>query len=391
MPGLAKGEKVEVDTDKIDKAKKAAASRAKGGNKDKKQTFQYVLWVGGSIGLIVVACLIMIIHPDRGPGQTPVNDVGLISHVNRNAKTWSASPAQMFEGWTINDAKNFQGVAVSNSGGAVSTCQVPDTPVPDNFDLRTKFPQCFSSPIYSMENCTASWAIAAASALSNRFCISDPSEYGDTMLSPQQLLSCDMGSRGCAGGDLDTVWNYIEQSGLVSEVCFPYQADGSVSCDSKCNNEVPLKASSHCVLNNEAAIRREIFLHGPVVAPLFLMNDFLVYRGGLYQPMGTASPLSDERRNRIIHAVKIIGWGVQDRKKYWLIENSWGADWGEQGYAKVLAGLDPEKKDGMVVENYVLAGTPMNKKVEDADDADADFEAEDEQMEDIELPDSGDL
>merc|ERR1711976_569528 len=151
--------------------------------------------------------------------------------------------------------------------------------------------------------------------------------------------------------------------------------------------EASLKAASHCVLNNEMAVRREILNHGPVVAPLFLVDDFLVYRGGLYQEMQTATQLSDARRQRIIHAVKIIGWGQMENngKKYWLIENSWGEDWGEHGYAKVVAGGDPEKREGIMIESYILAATPSNKKVAGAmEDTDSDFDS-DVDLEDIDV------
>merc|ERR1719188_109280 len=192
-------------------------------------------------------------------------------------------------------------------------------------------------------------------------------------------------NRACNGGDIDTAWNFIQREGLVSEICFPYQADGSVSCQSRCSTEAPLKSASHCVLNSESTIRREVFLNGPVVAPLFLMDDFLVYRNGLYETSNTATQLTDAKRQRIIHAVKIVGWGATEGKSYWLVENSWGEDWGDHGYAKVLAG--GEDKKGIVVESYVLAGTPASKKVGDADDdVDADFEG-DADLEDVDLDD----
>merc|ERR1712054_665479 len=143
----------------------------------------------------------------------------------------------------------LEGVGISQMGGAVPACVVPEADVPESFDAREKWAQCFSSPIYNMGNCTASWAIATASALSNRFCVGNPTEYSELMLSPQQLLSCDTMHRGCSGGDIDTAWNFVEREGLVSEICFPYQADGTVSCNSKCGTEAPLKAASHCVLN----------------------------------------------------------------------------------------------------------------------------------------------
>lgn len=355
------------------KAAAAMGAKNKGKTKGSSKT-SYILWIGGTTATIVVACVMLIINPDRGPFQIPVNDGNLIGQVNRNAETWQAGASSFFEGWTIGDAKLLEGISVSSMGGAVGPCPVQEGEVPASFDGREQWPQCFNSPIYNMGNCTASWAIATASALSNRFCVSNPAEYSELMLSPQQLLSCDTMQRGCNGGDIDTAWNYIQREGLVSEICFPYQADGTVSCSSKCTTEASLRAASHCVLNNEMAIRHEIFNNGPVVAPIFLVDDFLVYRGGLYQEMPTASQLSDPRRQRIIHAVKIIGWGQMEGKRYWLIENSWGEDWGEHGFAKVVAGGDPEKREGIMIETYILAAVPQNSKV--GSDEDADFEAD---------------
>jgi cathepsin B len=372
--------------DAADRARAAAAKRSGGGKQKGNSKTQYVLWIGGASLTIVIACIMLVINPDRGPWQIPVNDGNLIAHVNRNAKTWRAGASSFFEGWTIGDAKLLEGSSISQMGGAVGACPVLEGAVPDRFDSREKWPQCFNYPIYNMLNCTASWAIATASALSNRFCVGSPTEYSELMLSPQQLLSCDTMQRGCSGGDIDTAWSYIEREGLVSELCFPYQGDGSVSCQSKCTTEAPLKAASHCVLNNEMAVKREIFNHGPVVAAIFLMDDFLVYRSGLYQEMPTATQLSDQRRQRIIHTVKIIGWGEMAGTNYWLIENSWGEDWGEHGYAKIVAGGSPEKREGIIIESYILAGVPANQKVsDDLDDLDPDFEEDGGDLDDIDV------
>jgi cathepsin B len=356
--------------------------------KPKNWTTQYYIAGGISVGSVFIAMVIMMVNPDKGPFQTAVNDAGLIAQLNRNAKSWAAGASSFFEGWTIGDVKLLEGVGVSNMGGAVSNCVVPDVAVPDSFDSREKWAQCFNSPIYNMGNCTASWAIATASVLSNRFCISSPSEHSEVMLSPQQLLSCDNQNRGCNGGDIDTAWSFTEREGLVSEICFPYQADGSVSCHSRCTNEAPMKAASHCVLNTELAIRKEIFTNGPVVAPIFLMDDFLVYKSGVYAESATAMALSDARRQRILHAVKIVGWGKAEGKNYWLIENSWGEDWGEHGYAKVLRGGDPEKKEGIVVETYVIAATPASAAAAEEDDFEADVDLEDVDIDDLDNDDS---
>lgn len=396
MPANTQKPAVKADSGDLKKVKAAAASRSKSAKKWSPRT-QYIIWIGGTVVMILAACIVLIVNPDRGPFEIPVNDINLITHVNRNSKTWMAGQSLAFEGWFIGDVKTLDGISTSAMAGAVQTCQVPEVETPENFDAREKWPQCFNNPIYSMGNCTASWAITAASALSNRFCIADPDQYSWLSLSPQQLISCDKSNRACEGGDIDTVWNYIEQEGLVSELCFPYQADGTVACASKtkCSPaETPLKGSSHCVLNNEAMIKREVMTHGPVVAPLFLMDDFLVYKSGIYKEMPTATTLTAANRQKLLHAVKIIGWGKSEGKSYWTIENSFGKDWGEEGFGKVHMGGEEGKREGIIIESYVLSGTPANKKVEDAgeDDefeADADLDSDEEKADDLEDLDDG--
>lgn len=368
--------------DTVKKAQAAAMARSK---KGKNSQTQYMLWIGGAIGSIVLAVVVLLLNPDKGPSGTAVNDASIITHANRNAKTWQAAASRFFEGWTIGDVKMLEGVAISQMGGGVPPCQTPDVAVPESFDAREKWPVCFQNPIYSMGNCTASWAIAAVTSLSNRFCISDPDQYKDLMLSPQQLLSCDKSNRGCSGGDIDGAWNFIEREGLVSEVCFPYQGDSTVSCSDHCDKETPLKASSHCMMDGEAAIKKEIFANGPVVAPIFLVDDFLVYRGGLYKETPTSTQLTGRDRNRIVHAVKIVGWGSMNYKNYWLIENSWGEDWGEGGFAKIVRGGDVKTRDSIMIETFAVAGTPASGKIEDAsadDDDDVDLDPVEENKDD---------
>jgi len=101
------------------------------------------------------------------------------------------------------------------------------------------------------------------------------------------------------------------------------------------------KGSSHCVLQSEKSIKHEILLSGPVVGLMFLYDDFFVYKDGVYAPMATANPvmtaaLQQANRNAVQLAVKIIGWGMENGLDYWLIENSYGREWGQNGYAKIL-------------------------------------------------------
>ncbi|CAE7870301.1 CP3 [Symbiodinium necroappetens] len=85
-------------------------------------------------------------------------------------------------------------------------------------------------------------------------------------------------------------------------------------------------------------------------------------KSGIYQETRTASPLVDRDRQRQLQAVTVLGWGVSEASvEYWIIENAWGQDWGENGYAKIAVG-DAAKKRGILLEEFVFAGTPLNPK-----------------------------
>lgn len=74
-------------------------------------------------------------------------------------------------------------------------------------------------------------------------------------------------------------------------------------------------------------IKLEIYQYGPVVVTIPVYRDFLIYKEGLYQVYPKNQKFSAD------HAVKIIGWDLIDGKNAWIIENSWGADWGVNGTA----------------------------------------------------------
>merc|ERR1719359_1064230 len=99
-----------------------------------------------------------------------------------------------------------------------------------------------------------------------------------------------------------------------------------------------------------------------------------------------ATQLTDSRRQRLLHALKLIGWGTaQDGKNYWIVENSFGKDWGEGGYGQILGSgqqkdedrVGLSKGDGIVLESYVIAGTPASSKVDEVEDDAIDAELED--------------
>jgi len=89
----------------------------------------------------------------------------------------------------------------------------------------------------------------------------------------------------------------------------------------------------------------EIYTNGPVEAAFDVYADFPTYKSGVYQHV-TGDYLGG-------HAIKILGWGTENGTPYWLVANSWNADWGDQGFFKILRGSDE-----CGIEDGVVAGLP---------------------------------
>ena len=78
------------------------------------------------------------------------------------------------------------------------------------------------------------------------------------------------------------------------------------------------------IMEDPEAIKQEIYLNGPVTTFFLAFTDLLYYKSGVYHK--TSGEFGGG------HAVKIVGWGKTETEKYWIIANSWGPEWGMNGY-----------------------------------------------------------
>lgn len=220
-----------------------------------------------------------------------------------------------------------------------------DIRYPSHFDARERWPK-FISPIVDQGWCGSDWAVSLSTIVSDRFAIqSNGAEK--VILSPQTLLSCNVrGQQGCTGGNIDTAWIFAKNHGLVDEHCFPYKASitrcpfkphGNLISDG-CKPVVPQRSSRYKVgppgrLSQENDIMYDIMQSGPIQAVMTVYQDFFHYRDGIY------------RRSRFgnnelkgLHSVRVVGWGEERGDKYWIVANSWGTEWGENGYFRIARG-----------------------------------------------------
>jgi len=210
--------------------------------------------------------------------------------------------------------------------------------LPQEFDARKQWPECVF-PVRNQEHCGSCWAFSGASVLTDRFCIASQGGI-KKVLSPQDMVSCDTTDYGCHGGLLDRAWTYLEKTGIVADECFPYvSGDGKNvphcphgTCSDNSLKYVKYRAvsSSSRPLTCAAQIKEELFKNGPVQTGFMVYEDFMHYKSGVYEHT------HGQRLGG--HAVKILGWGVENGKEFWIAQNSWGPTWGENGFFRIKLG-----------------------------------------------------
>jgi len=212
------------------------------------------------------------------------------------------------------------------------------TGFPAEFDSRENWPHCMSM-MQNEGECQSSWAMAASSVMSDRFCISLNKASSDVIFSPQYLLSCLPTQTGCKNKQkTDEVFKYLRDHGLPTEECVPYNsADGKArECSKdKCTKENKSfdlkKCAKDIYFSSSDAIKQEIYTHGPVYCTFNRYADFDNYKSGIYYMV--SSPYNDLiEENR---GVKVIGWGVENGIHFWIAMNSWGEKWGENAYFRI--------------------------------------------------------
>ena len=325
----------DYDPEMRERARKAQAQHSKK-KEDLLDKYSYHIVFGVLILLLVIVLLNAFWKSGPDVYTTLVNDPDYIAKLNSQDLSFKVGPTSMFEGYTLVDAKKTINVQSSNKQQLYRcNTQGKDTIIPDSYSFRTQFPNCAKS-IYTQGNCSSSYSITAATAISDRICKQSNGE-NTFEVSPQTPVFCDKFiNTQCKAGFISRTLDYAKLYGLVDTTCAPYNPsseDTPENCSEKYKSCKRINIGDYCVSSDTENIKLEIFNYGPVVVTIPVYRDFLIYKEGLYQVYPKNQRFSSE------HAVKIIGWDIIDGKNAWLIENSWGLDWGVNGTAYIFAYL----------------------------------------------------
>jgi len=218
---------------------------------------------------------------------------------------------------------------------------------PETFDWTNKDGKNYMTPVRSQGSCGSCWAFGAIAAVEAQINIAKKDPNLNPDLSEQHLVaSCCSNCGDCGGGYPTAALNYIKRTGIQNESCYPYRARNS-PC-SPCSNYVPFKIEDYKKIKPTTTdYKWALQEYGPMVVVLRVQEDWFYYRSGVYTPTWTSDKFGWAN-----HCVALVGF--DDAKGAWHVKNSWGAGWGEHGYAWVKYG-DLEKYNyGYVIINPII-------------------------------------
>ncbi|KAK8629346.1 hypothetical protein V6N13_078189 [Hibiscus sabdariffa] len=207
------------------------------------------------------------------------------------------------------------------------------TNVPHSIDWRKKGAV---TEIKDQRSCGSCWAFSAIAAVEGAVKIKNGHIFS---LSEQQVVDCARTklSQGCNGGWMDAAFKYIiKNQGVAKESEYGYtNKDGNCSRQKETFRAARIVGYEDVPKDNEEALLKAASQQPVSVALDCSGHGFQFYSGGVY-----GGPC----RTSLNHAVTVVGYGTsEDGIKYWLVKNSWGKSWGENGYMRIKRDVHSKK------------------------------------------------
>jgi C1A family cysteine protease len=291
---------------------------------------------------------------EKTPSVTP-KDSSSLSHTVTGAITFQRSTPlssdeltdleeqSHMEGWTFSVGENTATVRSldqlcgatppdESSQTASSSPLAQSGSLPDSFDWRV---QGGCTPIKNQGSCGSCWAFATVAPLECNILIKD---HIVVDLSEQWLISCNREGWGCNGGWFahdyyQSKTDFCGGTGAVLEQYCPYRTyDAACSCPYPHDYFIDdwHYVYSAYTIPSTSLIKQAILTYGPVSVGVTVGSAFQAYNGGVFNAQVSGS---------VNHLVTLVGWDDnQGNNGVWILRNSWGTGWGENGYMRIEYG-----------------------------------------------------
>jgi len=188
------------------------------------------------------------------------------------------------------------------------------------------------TPVYNQGQCGSCWAFSATETIESYYAL----EGGQlTELSVEQIVSCDTGGSdaGCNGGFPSGAYQYVESAGgIEANSSFPYSAESGNAPGCSASAAFVTGVTGYSSITGESGLYQQMSSSsGGPVSVCVDATTWQTYTGGVI----TSCPTS------VDHCVQAVGYANYGQSNaYWIVRNSWGADWGENGFIWVAIGQD---------------------------------------------------
>lgn len=206
-----------------------------------------------------------------------------------------------------------------------------DVAVPQTLDWRT---QNMVTPVKDQGQCGSCWAFSTVENIESMYCMKNKIDCTTfAPLSPQEIVDCDTTDQGCDGGDPPTAYAFVmQEGGLEDDSDYPYTAaDGT--CAFQANLvKVTITNWQYVTTNSdEPTMQNNLVSWGP----LSICVD-----AEPWQDYTSGIMMASDCSNSLDHCVQLVGYDMTNSTPFWIVRNSWGLDWGENGYIRLQYGQD---------------------------------------------------
>lgn len=206
--------------------------------------------------------------------------------------------------------------------------------------------------------CGSCWAFSAVSIME----ISSALATGVVVSgSEQQLIDCDHKyDRGCSGGGwLNAIQYTIRNKGITEEDKYPYTGKDGACNKTLAHEKHALRVTSweDVPYSNETAMAQALTMR-PIIVAICVgpaLDDWHAYKGGIFDAPCCEKP----SEITLDHGIVVVGYGEEGGVPYWVLKNSWGATWGEQGFMRIRRNHGPHGKCALAsFPTMVFRGKP---------------------------------